>query len=240
MLTLYGVPGAGVVPSFSPPCAKLEGWLRLTGISYQWQLGDPGAAPRHKLPYLEADGRALGDATLVLPHLRARYGVDPDARLSPRDHAAAVLARRALKEHIYWAIVYMRWVPDDSFALYAAALTDALPAALPRETRAALVAGYREGMRAQLHAQGTGRLGPDDVTALASATFASLATLLDGHDHFFGGDAPCTLDVTCWASLTNVLDVPGAGPLRAAALAQPSLADHAARLGRRLFPERFP
>lgn len=238
MLTLHGVPGAGVVPSFSPPCAKLEGWLRLTGIPYRWQFGDPTAAPRQKLPYLEEDGRALGDATLVLPHLRARHGVDPDAGLSPGDRAAALLARRALKEHIYWAIVYARWVPDEGFAAYGPALAAALPAALPAEVRAAAVGAYRDVMRAQLHAQGTGRLDLDDVTALAAETFGALSVLL-GDRAYFGGEAPCTLDVTCWASLTNVLNVPGADSLRAAALAHPKLADHAARLGRRLFPERF-
>ncbi|MFO0628508.1 MAG: glutathione S-transferase C-terminal domain-containing protein [Polyangiales bacterium] len=238
MLTLHGMPGAGVVPSFSPPCAKLEGWLRLTGIPYQWRFGDPAAAPRQKLPYLDDDGRALGDATLLLPYLCARYGVDPDARLSPEARASAVLARRALKEHLYWAIVYARWVPDEGFAAYGAALAEVLPAALPLEVRTAVVGAWRDVMRGQLHAQGTGRFDLDAVTALATETVGALAVGL-GARRYFGGEEPCTLDVTCWASLTNILDVPGAPTLDAAVRAHPNLTDHTARMGRRLFPERF-
>lgn len=235
MLKLFIVPGTRVVPSLSPPCAKLEGWLRLAGIPYVTALGAAELAPRGKLPYLEDDdGRVVSDATLALPWLRARFGVDPDAGLDASSLAVSTLARRTLKEHLYWAVVYTRWVPDDGFEAYRAVLAGALPEAYPWEARLAAVTAFRETALAQLRAQGLGRHSLAEVTELAAEDLAALATLL-GQGPFFFGDTPRTLDVTAWATVTNLIDVPVDSPVREAAASHPGLVAHAARVRARLF-----
>ncbi len=237
MLALHSVPGHGLVPSLSPPCAKLETWLRLAAIPYVIGAVTPGEAPKRKYPYISHEGRLIGDATLLLPHLRRRYDVDPDSHLGARERAVARATRRMLKEHFYWVIVHGRWVPEAGYAQYLAILSDALPHALPLELRQQIVASHREPLLAQLDAQGLGRHSPDEVAELGKEDLDALATLL-GSDAFFFGDQPSTLDVTAYASLTNVIDVAVDSPIKVAALAHPNLVAHTRRMQARFFPER--
>jgi len=237
MLTLYMVPGHGLVPSLSPPCAKLEAWLRLASIPYVVGTSTPGEAPKRKFPYVLDQGHLIGDATLLLGHLRRRFGVDPDSHLGPVERAVALATRRMLKEHFYWVLVYGRWVPEAGYAQYLDLLSDALPHALPREVRRDIVASFREPMLRQLDAQGLGRHSADEVAALGAEDLDVLATQLGSREFFFG-DQPSTLDVTAYASLTNVIDVAVDSPIKVAALAHANLVAHTRRMQARYFPER--
>lgn len=224
------------MPSLSPPCAKLQTWLRLCGIPYVVGMAGPDEAPKRKLPFVEHEGQRLGDATLLLPHLQSRFEVDPDAGLGAREVAIGRAARRMLKEHFYWIIVYQRWVAEAQFASYLALFSEALPAALPVELRRQIIEGFRAPMLAQLHAQGLGRHSADEIARLGAEDLEALATLLGEQPYFFGAE-PTTLDATTYASLTNVLDVAVDSPLRESARAHDNLVAHTARMRERFFPE---
>ena len=110
MLTLYQMPRAWGIPNLSPPCAKLETWLRIAEIPYAIGPFDVSRAPKGKLPYVEDAQGVNGDATLLLDRLKQRYGVNPDAHLTPEELAVGTAFRRMLKEDFYWAMVYFRWI----------------------------------------------------------------------------------------------------------------------------------
>ncbi|MCC6621846.1 MAG: glutathione S-transferase family protein [Deltaproteobacteria bacterium] len=236
MLTLFKLPGAGLCPSLSPPCVKLETWLRMTGVPYDVAPGDTSAAPKRKLPYIQDGDLVLGDSTLVLDHLRARYHVDPDRALGPRDRMTGLAFRRLLKEHLYWIIVFFRWQVEAGYEAYRDLLGSAvMPAAAP-DVRRAVIDGFRPLMLQQLASQGVGRHAPDEVASLGAADLAALATMLEPGPYAFG-ETPTTLDATIYGSICNILDVAVDSPLRDAVRTSPTLVDHCARMQVSFFPE---
>ena len=112
----------------SPFGLKLEAWLRLADIPYTVEPStDLGRAPKGKLPYVRDEGRLIGDTTLIIEHLKASRGIDPDAGLSARDRAEALALQRLLEEHFYFALVYSRWIDEAGWATLAPAFFGRFP-----------------------------------------------------------------------------------------------------------------
>ncbi|HEY8039453.1 MAG TPA: Tom37 metaxin N-terminal-like domain-containing protein, partial [Polyangiaceae bacterium] len=110
MLTVYKFTPAWGLPDISPFVLKLETYLRMAGIEYESKPGDPRKAPKQKLPYVEHDGKLLGDSRFVIDHLESTRGAPLDGRLGPRERAIAQAYRSMIEEHLYFVILYQRWV----------------------------------------------------------------------------------------------------------------------------------
>jgi glutathione S-transferase len=76
-------------PDASPFVTKAMLLLELAGLAYQAKPSVPFRAPRGQLPYLEDEGVAIGDSTLIRRHIERKYGHDFDAGLDERAKAAA-------------------------------------------------------------------------------------------------------------------------------------------------------
>jgi glutathione S-transferase len=236
MIRLTQMPRVPGIPNLSPPCMKLETWLRMTGLAYELAPFDMSRAPKGKVPYFELDGGVHSDATLALDVLSARFGVDPDARLSPLDRATGLALRRMLKEHFYWVIVYFRWHADTAFAAFSPIIGACLPPGVPDVARRQFLEGARANLLDQLQKQGTGRHAPDEVARLGVEELDACATLL-GDRPFFFGDAPTTLDATVYAAVASVIDVAIESPVKEHALGLANLVAHTRRMTDRFFPE---
>ncbi len=236
MITLTQMPRIGGIPNLSPPCMKLETWLRMTGIAYEIGPFDTSRAPKGKLPYFEVEGGLASDATLALDFLRARHRVDPDAHLSPGDAAVALAFRRLLKEHFYWVLVYTRWHADESYADYFPIIGQVLPPSAPAPARRHVLDGLRSSLLDQLRQQGMGRHTPEEVHRLGIADLAAVSEVLGDKPYFCGAD-PATVDATIYAAVSNLIDVPVDSPVRDFALGRANLVAHARRMAERYFPE---
>ena len=174
--TAAAAPGRrGAVPrlwgrNVSPFGLKLEAWLRLADIPYTVEPStDLGKAPKGKLPYIRDEGRLIGDTTLIIEHLKASRGIDPDAGLGAArarrgaDAAAPVRGSFLLRR---WSTAAgstrpagRRWQP---------AFFGRLPFPVGR-----LAAGhFRRRVRRMLHLQGIGRHRPDEIYAMAPRTIS--------------------------------------------------------------------
>src|SRR6185295_19040355 len=58
------------LPNMSPPCVKLETWLRMAEIPYEMAPPDLAEAPKGKVPFIEDAGVKMGDSTLIVEHLK--------------------------------------------------------------------------------------------------------------------------------------------------------------------------
>ena len=110
MLTVFGPSVLLGHMNASPFVGKLETWLRLAGIPYVFQAGNPLKAPKGKMPFVEDDGVVMGDSQLIIERLTEKYKVTLDDHLSDTARAEGHLARRALEEGAYFGLAYTRWV----------------------------------------------------------------------------------------------------------------------------------
>jgi glutathione S-transferase len=226
-------PGAGPTPApvvlvqfpsvwgrnVSPFALKLETWLRLAGIPFTIEESTrPDRMPKGKLPCIRDDGVLIADTSLVIAHLKATRGIDPDAGLSERQRAEAIALQRLIEDHLYFVMVWARWFDPEGWPRVADGFFSAFPAPLRPIGRLVL----RRRFRRMLELQGLGRHRPEEILEMAREDLAALAGFL-ADKPFFMGDQLTTIDAVAFGFLANILLVPIEGRLKRAAASLPNL-----------------
>ena len=116
MITLYTFGPFFGLPDASPFVMKGEMLLKLAKLEYQTSTKGFLRAPKGKLPYIDDNGTIVADSTLIRLHLEQKHGIDFDRALSARERGIAWAAEKMLEDHLYWVLVYWRWMKDENFA----------------------------------------------------------------------------------------------------------------------------
>lgn len=226
MIRLYQFPPALGLPNASPFCLKLETWLRMAGIAYEnVYTPNPRKGPKGKLPAIDDGGELIGDSGLIIDHLSRTRGVTLDDGLSAQDKAIALAWRRHFEEHLYWTVVYARWIDPAGWP----ATRSAFFKGLPWPIRAILPILARRGIRAQLHGQGVGRHAPEEIYRMGQDDVDALAAFLADKPYFMGNQ-PCSQDAVAYGFLANLVLVKLDNPIRQRALSHPNLLAYCERM----------
>ena len=113
MIKLYTFGPSFGLPDASPFVMKVETYLRLTGQKFETAIGDVRKAPRGQLPYVEVDGRIIPDSTAIVDYLEDARPQKLDARLTPAQRAVGLAFKSMMEEHLYFGVLYLRWMADD-------------------------------------------------------------------------------------------------------------------------------
>lgn len=233
-LVLYQLPSCWALPNPSPFCMKLETWLRMAGVPYRTQsvINRPPASKTRKIPYVRLpDGALLHDSSFIIEHLSRRHALPRDRRLTPTERATALLIQRLVETHLYFVLLYERWVPPENWPIvrrdYFATASWPVRTFAPPLLRQAVVL--------QTRAQGLGRLERDQITAAGRSDVEVLSTLLGSRPFFF--DEPSTTDAIVFATLGNLLRAPLNSRVADALREHDNLVRHTARMFEQYFPE---
>jgi glutathione S-transferase len=226
-------PGAWGIPSISPFCVKLEGYLRMTGVPFMVKVADFRKAPKGKIPFIEEDGVYLGDSQLVIEHLKRKHGDPLDAGLGAEDVAKGHAVRRMLEESTYWHIVHDRWVREEGWAVYRPVFEGLFPPVVGKLVPPLI----RRGIRKALHAHGLGRHRPEELLEMGKADVSAVAALL-GDKPFLLGERPTSFDATVYAMVVSITAFPVDSPLRRYTLEQRNLVRYCERFRERYFEEK--
>lgn len=235
MITLYQTPSAWGIPNISPFCTKLESYFRMAGLAYQTKPSNVLQAPKGKVPYVEVDGKLLGDSQLIIEHLKRTHGDPLDQQLTPAQVSLGHMARRMLEESTYWHIVHDRWVNEEGWRAYRPVFDSLLPPGV----RTVVIPLMRRGMRRQIHGQGLGRHSAEEVLEMGKADLSSLSTQL-GDKPFLLGESPTSFDASVYGILTGITAFPLDTPLRRFAHAQDNLMRYVERFRERYFKDWKP
>ena len=85
----------------SPPCLKLETFLRMAKIPYVNDYGF-NFSKKGKVPWIELDGQEISDSNFCIQFLTKEFQVDIDSHLSATEKAIAHSVRTMLEENTYW------------------------------------------------------------------------------------------------------------------------------------------
>lgn len=231
-LKVYHLQGAWGLVSVSPFCLKLDSYLRLANIEHDSiTAATPFGGPKKKAPWIEYKGSKLGDSSLIIDFLTQEFGKDPDAHLTAEQRAAGVAIQRLVEEHLYWAMVYDRWVRENNWSILKATVLGSLPGPL----KAILPPLARRGVKKQLEAQGMGLHSPGEIGAIAARDIGALAALLAASDWFHGDQISMT-DATVYSLLANVAFVEFESPMKAMIQSQQNLTDWLGRFRSEVYP----
>jgi glutathione S-transferase len=232
MITLFSFGPAFGLPDPSPFVMKTEVQLKMAGLPYRQERAAPPAAPKGKVPFIDDNGVRIGDSTFIRANIEKAYGVDLDAGLSIEQRARAWAIERMLEDHLYFALIHVRWVNDANFAKGPAHFFDGVPEAM----RAQLQSEARERVRGKLDGHGLGRHTDAEIIQLGARSIAALAVML-GDGPFLMGSEPSGSDATAFGMIASVLTPYFDTRLRDAALAHPNLVQYNERMMQRYYPE---
>lgn len=227
-LILHQPKGAWGEPSLSPFCIKLECYLRMAEIPYEVRPPEMLKAPKGKIPYVELDGKLVGDSQLIIDELVSRYGDRLDHALSREQRALARVTRRAIEEGGYFVGLYARWGDPAGW--------EVLRPAFARATGIPELALWlvRRRVSASLHGQGTGRHTQEEIYRVGMADWSAVSDLL-GDKPFFFGDRPTSIDAVLFGFYTATTAFPYESPLKKHVLTLGNLVAHRDRVRSRFF-----
>jgi glutathione S-transferase len=200
MITLYGFGPMFGLPDPSPFLLKTEIQLKLAELSFGKARGRPSDAPKGKLPYIEDDGQTIADSTFIREHIERKYGVDLDRGLTRDMRARAWAIERMLEDHLYWAIVHLRWADERNFSKGPSHFFDTLPPDVRETTRQAA----RRRVLDMLRAQGFGRHAKAEIEELGRRSVAALSALLGNKPYLLGPES-CAVDATAFGMIAGLL-----------------------------------
>jgi glutathione S-transferase len=219
-------------PDSSPFVIKAMMLLKLAGLPFNSERGNPLKAPRKLLPYIEDDGVTVADSALIRRHIELKYGVDFDATLTTEQKAVAWAVERMCEDHLYFAMLEARWFDRKAFRKGVGKMFTIVP--LPIRPLAKVM--LRRANAARLYGHGLGRHTKPDIAMLATRDIDTLAAIL-GDRPYLMGDTPCGGDASVFGIVTSILTPPLDNALRAAMSKHANLVAYRDRVTCKFFPE---
>ncbi len=228
---VHQIPSAWGLPTVGPFSLKLEAYLRIVGIPYEVVFdATPFSGPKRKLPWIEHDGKKIGDSGFIIEYLEQRFGCSPNAHLTAAERAIALAMRRLLEENLYWTLVFDRWMVDENWPLTRQTVLGMIPAPV----RALIAPFARRGVRRQLAGHGIGLHTPDEIHAIGAKDIGAVADQL-GDKAFLLGETATEIDAVAYGLLANIMLVPVKSPIKDAALRRRNLVNYVERIRTRYF-----
>jgi glutathione S-transferase len=232
MITLYTFGPFWGLPDPSPFVMKGEMLLKLSGLKYETNTRGFGKAPKGKLPYISEGGTVVADSTLIRLYLEQQHGIDFDKGHGPRERGTGWAAEKMLEDHLYWIMIYWRWLNEPNFTRGPKAFFKRAPAIIrPLAERFVL-----RRIRRNLHGHGIGRHTESETTAIAARGIESLAQIL-GDNRYFLGATPSGADATVFAFVAGGLCAHFASPLCEKFQRMDNLVAYRDRMMREFYPE---
>ena len=225
------------IPNASPPCMKLECYLRMAGISYTSKhVLNPTNGPKHKLPFIVYQNESIGDSGLIIQWLEQQHQID--VHLNSKQQATSLALQHLMEDCCYWSMVWGRWIDPAGIPEWKkACFNNPCSQNKPRLLKALLYRVLTKSARKQLYAVGMGRHQKDAIYRFAIQSLDAASALLDEQDFIFGTE-PHIIDATVYAQVANFMAQPWQTPiithLRENA---PRLMAHSRRMQQRYFPE---
>jgi glutathione S-transferase len=232
MITLFNFGPAFGLSDPSPFVMKTEILLKMANLPYRTDNSGFRAAPKGKIPYIDDDSEIVADLTFIRWHLEKKYGIDFDTGLTPEQLAIAWAFEKMAEEHLYWAILDMRWMDDANFANGPALFFQRLPAPM----RPLVSAMVRRKVRGALYSHGMGRHSLSEIARLATRLIDAIANYL-GSKPFFLGTEPSGVDAAMFAFAAGILCPHFESPLRSAAERHDNLRRYVGRMTKRFYSE---
>lgn len=212
MITLYGAGPKFSLPDASPFVCKTIILLKMAGAPYRFDRASFSKAPKGKIPYIEQNGKLIGDSTFIRWHLEDTYGADFDKGLTDAEKAVAWAFEKLCEDHLYWTILDARWMSDANFQKGPVKFFDAVPALI----RPLIIGKVRRDVRSRAWAQGIGRHSKAEIERLALRDIDAISAFL-AEKLWLMGDQPCGADAAVWSTIAGALSPTFDTPIRTAA-----------------------
>ncbi|KAL9961731.1 hypothetical protein ACROYT_G030734 [Oculina patagonica] len=219
------------VVSVSPPCLKLETFLRMAKIPYKNEYGFK-FSKKGKMPWIEFNGQEVADSNFCIQFLKKELQVDIDSHLSAREKAIAHSVRTMLEENTFWTMIYCRWCSD-----YAPMFREKLFPKLFLPVKYLVFKIFQRRYRKYMWSHGIGRHSEQDLYGIGEKDLLAASEVL-GHKKFLFGEKPCLADAALFAFIAGFTwDCPESPHALLTKSKAKNLDEHAKRMKELYYPD---
>jgi hypothetical protein len=219
------MPGWGL-PTTGPFALKLLAWLCAEGIDHEQVIENrSGKGPLGKSPWIERDGRRVGDSDAIIRALAAERGLADPTRAATPEEAAAQALRLAFEERFHQVLEWELFLHPAGAKGMRAMVRSALP---PVVSNAVFISMQRH-FRRQLQARGMGRLSPAKIEAEGRALLDLLRLVIRPEGWLWPG-GPGLPDFAVWGQVAPLMHWPMRTPVAETVKADAAVARWAARV----------
>ena len=133
--------------------------------------------PKGKLPFIELEGKKIGDSTFCYKYLQEHEHLrDPDAHLDPTDRALVVSHKAWIEEYCYFVLLWDRYIvhPKETKKGF---FVNALPPAY-RPFSTPIYYKIKKYLKTTLWNQGIGRHSKKEILGIIEESARSLSVLV--------------------------------------------------------------
>lgn len=229
MIELHQYPAIWGLSSLSPFCIKVEIFLKRNNIPYRIVVEkNPSRGPKGKMPFIrdcKIDGeKVVADSTFIINYLTETYGLRlPE--VDPVLNAQGLAFQRMIEEHLYFVLLYSRWIDPIGWKVLRKEFTPLFPPVI-----GTLVLWLiRRQLIKQAHAQGLGRHSQHEVYEIGRRDLQAISAFL-GDKPFLLGDQWTAVDATLYAFVITILKQPIESELKTALMDCPNLVAYSQRI----------
>ena len=164
-------------PSLSPFPLKLETFLRLANIPYVNDLSGAQSS-KGKTPWMTLDGVDVADSQLCIKYLKNKLNLDVNSKLTKEQQGVSQAIQVMVDEHLYWTLVYNRWVYDKKKTLVKRHFNPPAP----------ILWMITRMVKKQLHGQGMGRHTDEEVWSFMLDDLSALNNYLADKAFMMGAE----------------------------------------------------
>jgi glutathione S-transferase len=195
-------------------------------------IANPRKGPKGKLPFIIDGDQKIADSAQIINYLQAVKGTPRlDQHLTPSEQAISLAMCHMFEDHLYWVLIYSRWVDD----VYWKQIKPIYFGSLPSGFKSIAAADARRTITRDLYGHGLGRHQEADVYQMGKRDIRAFSDFL-ADKPFAMGQQPSVLDAVAYAFIAHVLRPPLATPLQKAAQALPNLVEYEQRMTDRYYP----
>jgi glutathione S-transferase len=222
MIELHQYPAIWGLPSLSPFCIKVEDFLKRNQVPYKIVVeSNPARGPKGKMPFIRdltnGTGTVVTDSTFIINYLTETYSLH-GAQVDPATQAQGLAFQRMIEEHLYFVLLYSRWMDPIGWKVLKQEFTPLFPPLIGPP----FLLLIRRQLIKQARAQGLGRHSQAEVYEIGRRDLRAISSFL-GEKNFLLGDHWSAVDATLYAFLTTILKQPIQSELQTAVLSHANL-----------------
>jgi len=222
MIELHQYPAIWGLPSLSPFCIKVEDFLKRNQVPYKIVVeNNPARGPKGKMPFIRdltnGGNTVVADSTFIINYLTETYYLH-NMKIDPALQAQGLAFQRMIEEHLYFVLLYSRWMDPIGWKVLKQEFTPLFPPIIGPP----FLLFIRRQLIKQARAQGLGRHTQEEVYESGRRDLKAISSFL-GEQPFLLGDHWSAVDATLYAFLTTILKQPIESELKTAVLSHPNL-----------------
>ena len=198
------MPSAGGLKQLSPFVVKVEMALLYLGLEYEVEHLGPlkirSMSPTGKVPWIRMGKSTLSESDSIIAFLNSKQDADLFDHVTNDKRMLGLALKRLTEDHLYWLMVWARWISDNSRQALAESFLDQYPKPIIK-----LVSPFfKRHVSTLCRTQGIGLMSDDEREREAMSDFNALSAQLKKMPFLLGPNMT-VYDFSVAAVLSSIL-----------------------------------